>query len=575
MKNMKTAKKLMISFSIVTALALVLTIIGIYSNLSINSNYTYLVDFPFEQEGHLREMKLQFTFLRFRGANFCMEVENPDIITNTLTPQFEEAYTSFTSLLDEYIELNDKDKKHSESVITTTRNNAENLGKLVDSFKQEVDKVRIIALSGNASEATAALRSTIPLAGEINELFDNMILVAADMVHDESHEMSDAAFMYVIMLIIIAILCTIFSFGFATYISGIISKPLRVLEEWYVMTANGDIVFKPEELAILDVYGARKDEVGGLYRAYKKQIDELNETCGDLNMVADGNLDIDVEPRSEYDLFRHSLIKMIDKLNSMFGQINSSTIQVSSGVRQIADDAQNLAQGATQQSATVEELSSSVSEITEQTKSNAEMAEKAADLAGTIKHNAEEGDQHMDDMMSAVKEINEASQQIGKVIKVIDDIAFQTNILALNAAVEAARAGQAGKGFAVVAEEVRNLASKSAEAAKDTAGLIENSMDKAELGTKIAQQTSESLKQIVSGITESSQLVSEIANLSKSQSAGIEQINTGIGQVSQVVQQNSATAEESAAVSEEMSGQSSLLQELVSKFKLKNQRNDF
>ena len=197
------------------------------------------------------------------------------------------------------------------------------------------------------------------------------------------------------------------------------------------------------------------------------------------------------------------------------------------------------------------------------------MAEKAATLAETIRGNAEKGSLQMEEMMLAVNDINEASGSISKVIKVIDDIAFQTNILALNAAVEAARAGQHGKGFAVVAEEVRNLAAKSAEAARDTGSLIENSIDKANLGVRIAGETAESLSEIVSGINESHQLVGEIARSSEEQTQGINHINTGIDQVAQVVQQNSATAEESAAASEEMSGQSDMLQQLIAQFKIK------
>ena len=197
------------------------------------------------------------------------------------------------------------------------------------------------------------------------------------------------------------------------------------------------------------------------------------------------------------------------------------------------------------------------------------MAERAATLASTIMQNAERGSSQMGDMTTAVHEINQASQSISKVIKVIDDIAFQTNILALNAAVEAARAGQHGKGFAVVAEEVRNLASKSAEAANNTGSIIQNSMEKAELGFHIAEETAESLKEIVSGINESSYLIEEITKASEEQSNGIASLNLGINQVAQAIHQNSATAQESAAVSEEISSQSDMLQHMIQQFKLK------
>jgi len=238
-----------------------------------------------------------------------------------------------------------------------------------------------------------------------------------------------------------------------------------------------------------------------------------------------------------------------------------------SSSKQIANGSQALAQGSTEQAASIQELSASISDIASKTKVNAEMAERASTLAHTIKNNAERGNQQMSDMTSAVQEINTASQNISKVIKAIDDIAFQTNILALNAAVEAARAGQHGKGFAVVAEEVRNLAAKSAEAAKDTGGLIQNSMEKAELGARIADETAASLYEIVSGINESSEIVEEIAKSSEEQSLGIDQINLGIDQVSQVVQQNTATAQQSAAASSEMSDKSAQLERLVMEFK--------
>jgi methyl-accepting chemotaxis protein len=203
------------------------------------------------------------------------------------------------------------------------------------------------------------------------------------------------------------------------------------------------------------------------------------------------------------------------------------------------------------------------------TKDNAGLAARAAKLTNDIKSSAEKGSRQMDEMMNAVKDINDSSQNISKVIKSIDDIAFQTNILALNAAVEAARAGQHGKGFAVVAEEVRSLAAKSAEAAKDTESLIADSITKAELGSQIADDTAASLAQIVTGIDESNMIVAEIAQSSENQSIGIDEIDKGIEQISQTVYKTSAMAEQSAGASQEISGQSDMLAELIGRFKLK------
>jgi len=309
-----------------------------------------------------------------------------------------------------------------------------------------------------------------------------------------------------------------------------------------------------------------------LERAYSQMKGYVGEIREQMNSLAEGDLSMEstYDFQGDFVLIKDSINEHVRNLNLIMTEINSSSSQVSSGAKQVADGAQSLAQGSTEQAAAIEELSSSISEIAEKTKTNAATADKTSTLSTAIKENAEKGSRQMDEMIVAVSDINEASRSIGKIIKTIDDIAFQTNILALNAAVEAARAGQAGKGFAVVAEEVRNLASKSAEAAKDTGNMIQSSMEKAELGSRIAGETAASLNEIVIGINESSALVTEIAKSSEEQSLGIAQINTGIDQVAQVVQQNSATAQESAAASEEMSGQSDILQQLIAQFKLKD-----
>ena len=338
--------------------------------------------------------------------------------------------------------------------------------------------------------------------------------------------------------------------------------PLRAVAKNANDLADGDVY--------IEVVKNRSDEIGMLQESFHRLTESIRRQAELIRNIADGDITKDAVLSSEKDVIGLSLQKMTGNLNSMFSNINITADNVSVGSKQLSEGAQSLAQGSTEQAASVEELLSSVTEIAEKTKTNTEIAERAVALAATIKGNAEKGSRHMDDMMAAVNDINEASGSIGKIIKVIDEIAFQTNILALNAAVEAARAGQHGKGFAVVAEEVRSLAAKSAEAAKDTGSLIENSIEKASLGVRIAGETSKSLSEIVSGINESSQLVGEIAHLSEAQTISIEQVNAGIDQVAQVVQQNSATAEESAAASEEMSSLSSVLQELILQFKIKD-----
>ena len=350
------------------------------------------------------------------------------------------------------------------------------------------------------------------------------------------------------------------------YISQSVSKPLNIVASYAAAIAIGDI-----EIEGLDEGTARtRNEVVILERAFRNMIESFKNQAYVLARLAEGDYTSKVEVRSEKDVINMAIELMREETLGVLDQVASSGIQVANGSKQIASGAQALAQGATEQASVVQQLSSSMHDIALKTKDNTSMADQAAKLAASIKGSAERGSSQMNDMMAAVRDINQASHSISKVIKVIDDIAFQTNILALNAAVEAARAGSAGKGFAVVAEEVRNLASKSAEAARDTSNMISNSIEKAELGSKIAGETAQSLDEIVKGIIESSKIVNEIAMRSDEQYNAITQINAGVEQVAQVVSQNSATAEESAAASQEMSGQSVVLEDLIKQFQLRS-----
>jgi len=264
------------------------------------------------------------------------------------------------------------------------------------------------------------------------------------------------------------------------------------------------------------------------------------------------------------------LTYILSNLNATLGDIHLAAGQVNSGAIQIASGAQSLAQGASEQAASIEELSSAVGDISDQIKKTALNATSAMETTQTTSEQALECNRQMHHMMSAMDDITEKASQISKIVKTIEDIAFQTNILALNAAVEAARAGAAGKGFAVVADEVRSLAAKSAEASQNTSVLIGGTVDAVSNGTKVLAETAESLNIVVEGSQSASELASQIAQAAASQASAVTQISQSIEQISGVVNTTSSTAEESAAASQELSGQAALLSNQLDRFKLRN-----
>lgn len=297
----------------------------------------------------------------------------------------------------------------------------------------------------------------------------------------------------------------------------------------------------------------------------------IKEISNILAEIANKNLDIPKvrDFKGDFRTISESLNNIVNSLNEVFSEINTAAEQVAAGAGQVSSTSQVLSQGSEEQASSIEEITASITEMAAQVKQNASNASEANQLSDASRDNAVKGDNQMKGMLTAMEDINESSSNISKIVKVIDDIAFQTNMLALNAAVEAARAGQYGKGFAVVAEEVKNLAERSASAAKEVTNMVENSIDKVEKGAKIANDTAKELVEIVASITKASTLVGEITSASNEQSVAISQVNQAVNQVSQVIQTNSATAEESASASEELSSQAEMLKQLVGNMKLR------
>ena len=372
------------------------------------------------------------------------------------------------------------------------------------------------------------------------------------------------------MGVLFGVLCVIVLCIITTVIIRKSLKPLKLVSDAGKKLSNGDfdIAFNYK----------REDEIGELMQAMKSVVDHIRSIITDLSEklteLSHGNFAMNLEDEHGYyhGAYRpllNSLKDITDDLSNTVSEISSSADQVNNGAEQVSSASQSLSQGATEQASSIEELSATMNDISDKIKDTALMAEKASSMSKDAGAAVSESNDKMNELSLAMQDITEKSNEISKIIKTIDDIAFQTNILSLNAAIEAARAGAAGKGFAVVADEVGNLAQKSAKAAQNTGELIAEAIDAIAKGAKISDETAVSLQNVSERTTTINRIIKDIAAASESESEGITQISVGMDQISSVVQSNTATAEESAAASEELSGQAQILNDLMSKFTLK------
>ena len=432
------------------------------------------------------------------------------------------------------------------------------------------DQVFDLVEAKKNEEAFALMKASyIPLLDQISDTLDKISGQAERNAKEKVDQGKQLQRIFMLVVIGIIVLNIILAALLALHISNGIRRPVEEIRTAAEKLASGNLDVS------IDYYA--EDELGNLSDSIRSLIHIFQGIIGDMGygLAALGSGDFTVDSKAEelyvgdFQKLKASMDEIIEKLSLMMVKISQSSDQIFAGSSQVSSGAQAVAGGATEQASAVEELAGSINEISAQVSENAQNARHGSELAETAGIKMIESNREMQELISAMGDISDKSGKIEKVLNIIEDIAFQTKILALNAAVEAAHAGKNGKGFAVVANEVRNLAQKSAEASKNTAALIAETIQAVNLGTNLADETANMLAEVVESVKQAVFAVDKISEASSEQAVSIAKVTQSVNQISDVVQNNSATAEESAAASEELSVQAHILSSLVSQFKLK------
>ncbi|MBP8639374.1 MAG: MCP four helix bundle domain-containing protein [Oscillospiraceae bacterium] len=557
-ENINISKKLSTGFLSVVVLCVIVGLVGVISLVNISNNQQVTYNTCTLGIKYSSQIEIDVMDLRATVRDLCLYY---DTDKDTYLDEISSLKETVLTDIEKYGEsMSDgEDQANYDAMKKAYENYETSVEKLEEAAKTNISSDDFIALfkaqKGSAQEALDSV-------GVVTEY--NSALAVKDLTRDKA-----TSRLTIFLMIGVVIVTAVISLLLRKVITDTIAPPVQKFAAFAELLAVGDvevgrIIEEKDKLLKF-----RKDEIGTLAGSFNKIIAGTITLSDEMSSVASGDLTTDITIRSDKDVLGIALTKLVGDFNTLNSSIISAAEQVDAGAKQVANSSISLSQGSTEQASSVQELSASIAEVSQHIKANAEDAEKAKDLSAKSEAIMQLSTTDMELTRNAMDEISATSKNISKVIKAIDDIAFQTNILALNAAVEAARAGAAGKGFAVVADEVRNLSQKSAEAAKSTTVLIESSISAVEKGTELVSRTSSSFTELALQAAEVNKLVEQISAKAQDQAAAIAQISVGIDQVSAVVQMNSATSEESAAASEELSSQANYLKESTERFKIK------